>query len=234
MPQDTSQRFVAWRDRVRALNSDIIFLGYQMTIGTTTVPGPGHEVLRRVSGPASFMRDFNGAARTFGENKFNLYDPRSREWRERFLEACAVTLDSYSYRGLFLDQCSIFLSHGVVPSLRAELKAALAEMLVELRKRHPTSLIVANSAFDWPGVDGEMNERQKRNLEVELEPNPKHATPELNLGLVELDSDWGDSPELHKKLLRVLRAGELFSAARTYQRVPWFDIYDEVVDAARA
>lgn len=231
--QDMRPHFVAWRNRVRSLNPDILLLGYQIAIETTTVPGPGHDILRRTAEPTSFIRGFDGQEKTFGQKQYRLYDPRSKEWQRNFLDACSETLRSYPYRGLFIDECSVFSSHGFAPGPRQEMFAALAETLLELRKRHPNALLIGNSAYEWAGLNGEKNEQQEDALESELKSNPLHAKPELNCAVVKIADDNAEPPELRRKLIRVCRAGGLFAAAKTYQRVRWFKLYNEVVAAVQ-
>lgn len=229
VPQDMRTLHVAWRDRIRALNPNIVLCAYQISVEGTTVPGPGHDELRKIKEISSFIRNLDGSFRTINSRGLRLYDPRAREWRERFLDACSITLASYPYQGLFLDQYSVFAAHGVVPWEREEIKEALRATARELRKRHPDALLIANSAFDWPDLNGEMNENKKHNLTRELRSNSIHSKPELNLGLVLLEDDTREPPELRRMLGDICGHGALFSAAKVYQRVPWFPLYDEIL-----
>lgn len=232
VPQDDRPHFRRWRDDVRRLNPRIILLAYQMTMEETTVPGPGHDRLR-------LARDswctWPGGAPVWGgkpEKRRRLYDPRKAEWKERFLEACAVTLRSYPYDGLFLDQCGVFFLHSLPPHVRRQMRKHLGETLMELRRRQPGAVLIGNSSYDWEGLNGEMSEADESRFDNEFRSFAGHAQPQIDLGLVLLDETTGNDDYVRRRLISTCRHGALFSAAASYQHVPWFRVYDEVLKIA--
>jgi hypothetical protein len=233
VPQDNRASFVSWRNRILHINPDIIYLAYQMTIETTTVPGPGHDVLRRVNLPTSFVRTSSGSFLSFGSGRFRLYDPRSKEWQKQFIEACLVTLETFPFRGIFLDQCSIFRAHTTSFSERQEMISALAQTLRELRKYAPRALIVANSPLEWPAINGEMSEGDISRFHLELQQNADHIIPEINMALVLITGENEDISIYGREMRIAFESRALFSASYKYQNIKWFPLYDDIKAACR-
>ncbi|MFY0610411.1 MAG: hypothetical protein JXQ99_02700 [Hyphomicrobiaceae bacterium] len=229
VPQDNRRHFRKWRDDVKALNPDIVLLAYQMTILETTSPGPGHDVLRGVRN-AWRTWPWGGQIRVEAKRR-RVFDPRSSEWKAAFLNACAATLESYPYDGLFLDQCSVFSVHHPLKSVRNEMLQHLRETLLELRKRHPNKIFVGNSIYSLPGLNGIMSEDREEHFDEDLIPFDGQWSPPINLGLV-LSANRLDDKVLKRKLHRVCSLGAFFTATQSYQHVTWSPIYDEVLKIA--
>jgi hypothetical protein len=122
VPQDTRLPFKQWRDRVKSINPRIVMLGYLNVITECRVPGPGHDILRNVK--RSFCIYPDGKVPTAFESR-RIFDPRTQEWKDRFIEACSATLRSYPYEGLFLDNCTIFGIASPINPVIEEMKVAL-------------------------------------------------------------------------------------------------------------
>ena len=164
--QDNRPLHRRWRDSIKAINPNIVFLAYQMTILETTSPGPGHNVLRRAQN--SWVRSLWGSEVRVEEARRRVFDPRSDEWKQAFLDACSATLLSYPYDGLFLDQCSVFAIHHPLESIRREMRVNLSEVLIELRRQHPTAILIGNSVYNFRGLNGKMSEDRKHLFAQEL------------------------------------------------------------------
>jgi hypothetical protein len=230
VPQDTRAVFVQWRDRVRRMNPSIMLLGYQMVIEETTVPGPGHDELRKIRDaycvyPGGFVPTVTVAPST---KHFRIFDPRSSEWQAKFLDACRAVLRSYPYAGLFLDNCTVYDKAHPLPSVREDMRRALQQALLVLRGEHPDILIVGNSSFKWRGLNGEMVEARPDAVSQEVVPFPGHAEPTLEL-VQALIGSATDTAEIARQMAAAHARGAFFAAAVDYQHVLWFEQFDEVV-----
>ncbi len=230
VPQDNHEKSITWKDRVRKHNSRIILLGYQQVAHETTVPGPGHRILRGAKD--TYIRYPSGRVPDIARppRKWPLFDYRKAEWQDAFLEACAAVLKSYPYAGLFLDNCTVFNAHHPDPIVREQLREALQQSLIELRRMFPDTILIGNSSRQWTGLNGEMNEGRLKALRKEGKSFSGHAQPEMDLFMTYLKSP-NDNDLLRKRLKAALRNGFMFGAAVTPQKVLWFDEFDEVIDA---
>lgn len=227
VPQDNRPMFRRWRDDVRNRNPDIVMLGYQITIEEGTVPGPGHDILRLAQD--CWVTDNQGKAFTIGtpDKKRRVYDPRKRQWRDRFVEACSAIMEADRFEGLFLDQCTIYDRASPDAGVRKEMRAALEEALTELRKQQPKALIVANSSFSLPCVNGELNESRPERYATELSPHERLDHPRVDLAHVVLEKP-ADRAALKQRLLAAQSYGAFFGASRDYQHVEWYPEFDEL------
>ncbi len=227
VPQDRRGVHLRWRDGIRELNPDIVMLGYQMTIEETTVPGPGHDVMRKVADCWASSPDGVALSVAVGGpgKKRRVYDPRKRAWRENFVEACQKTLASDPFDGLFLDQCTVYDSASPDKSVREDMRAGIQEALNDLRRREPAALIVANSAFTFGAVNGELNESRPRDYARELASTSVHAQPQIELAHVIIGSD-ADRAALKSRLAAARNYGAYFGASRDYQHVEWYEEFD--------
>lgn len=232
VPQDDRPRYRQWRDDIKKINPEIVFLAYQMTIeeASQSGRGPGHNLMDRVV-KESWIKWPWGTPVRVGRTPRRIFDPRSAEWKAAFLDACDLTLASYPYDGLFLDQCSVFGAHHPLESVRREMRAHLQEVITELRKRHPEAILVGNSTYNWSGLNGEMSENRESHFASELAPFPGHYSPNINLALVQLDGELGHDVDVRTKLLSALSLGAFFSASVSSRRVSWFPVYDELLQA---
>lgn len=230
VPQDMRPAFVQWRDRVRQINPSIMLLGYQMVIEETTVPGPGHDEMRKVRDaycvyPGGFVPTVTVAPST---RNFRIFDPRSSEWQQRFLDACRAVLRSYPYAGLFLDNCTVYDKAHPLPSVREDMRRALQQVLLSLRAEHPGVLIVGNSSFKWRGLNGEMVEARADDVSREVVPFPGHAEPTVEL-VQALIGSATDTAEVARQMSVAHAHGAFFGAAVDYQHVLWPDLFEQVV-----
>ncbi len=230
VPQDDRKSFKQWRDKVKLINPNITMLGYQIVIEETTVPGPGHERMRSVK--ESWCTYPSGFVPKVGPlwKRKRIFDPRSAEWQSAFLHACSLTLKSYPYDGLFLDQCSIFQISHPERLVRAEMQSALQKTLTELRKLFPDKILIGNSNRHWKDLNGEMWE------DITYLPNKDessvivHRPPQVELILKVVNSNVDE--ETVKLLMQQAHAkGASFGISQTYQQILWYGIFDEVMEA---
>ncbi len=225
VPQDMNASFWQWRDRVKGRNPNIVMLGYQMTIEETTVPGPGHAVLKQISDAWCVYP--NGFVPTVGSRGLRIFDPRKPEWQQNFLKACQTTLESYPYDGLFLDQCTVFGIANPLESVRAEMRQALQDALLALRNAFPTKVFIGNSSFQWRGLNGEMNESRLADL-GSASSFTGHVDPVMPLYVSRLRHAF-DVGVMKKEMAKARAHGALYGASVDYQHVLWFDEFDEVL-----
>ncbi|MFT5548680.1 MAG: hypothetical protein ACI9CO_000597 [Candidatus Azotimanducaceae bacterium] len=230
VPQDGRRHFVQWRDDVRSINPDIMLLGYQMVIEETTVPGPGHDVMRGLADSwVEYPGGYQPTVKMSATKIRRIFDPRHKEWGPAFLDACEATLNSYSYDGLFFDQCTIFGIASLSSSTREEMLGALREVIVELRRRHPKKLFVGNSAYSFSGLSGELNENLESDLSKNSEYMDSHSKPEFNLYQF-YTQDISDNQVIKEKLNLALMHKRFFGVAANYQKVEWYDFFDDLVE----
>lgn len=105
----------------------------------------------------------------------------------------------------------------------------MGEALKEVRRRHPTAILIGNSAYDWQGLNGEMIEHNERDFAKEFQPFNGHKKPDINRGLIKLTQETKNDDCVRRKLTDTGRLREFFAAAVSYQYVPWFPIYEEVL-----
>lgn len=224
--QDNRPLSVAWKNRIRELNPDIKLFAYQNVIEEAPPIGPGNSILRKNH---SWSRYPWGTLPTVGEGKQKrrLYDPRSLEWQNAFLQACHKVLESYPYSGLFLDQCSVFVRNHPWPSVRREMHQALQSTITRLRKSLPDTIIIGNSRYDWCGLNGEMNEGRLDDAIKELDHNSCHAKPELQMYMTVYHGEK-DAKRVHSEYLKTHRKGVIFGSYRSAQIIDWYDFYDDI------
>lgn len=230
VPQDMHAGHVQWRDRIKHLNPNILMLAYQMVIEETTVPGPGHEVMRSVINSwCMYPGGYHPTVRVHpGPREFHIYDPRKPEWQESFLAACRVTLQSYPYNGLFLDQCTVFEKAHLDPAVKAEMRDALQVTLLRLRREFPGMLLIGNSGYNWQGLNGELSEGRPKYMLEELAPFDGHAQPTMDL-YQSLLKHPHDIETVKREMALAHSKGAYYSAAVDNQHVLWFDAFDEVM-----
>jgi hypothetical protein len=234
VPQDTRAAFVSWRNRVNELNPSIVMLGYQLVIQETSVPGPGHDQLRRIKDawciyPGGIVPIVQASP---SGQRARIYDPRKKEWQRAFLAACRATLASYPFHGLFLDQCTVYQRAHILESARAEMRQALQETLLELRKEFPNALLVGNSSYSWTGLNGELNEGRFHDMKSELVPFSGHVSPRIELYQSLIHS--ADDIETVKREMAAAHAhGAFYGASVDYQHVLWFESFNDLIEACR-
>ncbi len=216
-----------WRDKVKSINPDIKMLAYQMVIEQTTVPGPGHDEMRKllntwVAYPGGFKPTVNVSGR-----KRYLYDPRIIRWQDQFIKACESTLKSYPYDGLYLDQCTIFNIASLLPSARLEMLNALNATLDKLRMRFPDTLIIANSSNNFPMLNGELNENRAKNLIAEVS-DEKTVRPVFNFHQRIVPS-MTKAAVLRQDCAFAFKQKSFFGVAINYQKAEWPRFFDEII-----
>jgi hypothetical protein len=123
--QDNRDSFRRWRDAIRILNPDIVFLGYQLVHQETGDPGPGNDEWRKASHSwCKYLDDFESTT-FWGGRHHKLYDVGTPEFEECFLNASRKVMLSYRYDGFFLDNCTVFAIATPIPSIHSEMIRAL-------------------------------------------------------------------------------------------------------------
>ena len=230
VPQDMRVTHVRWRDHIKHLNSNISMLGYQQVITETSIPGPGHEVMRRVKDAWCAYPGGMTPRGSLGRSREDprLFDPRKGEWQEAFLEACRTTLQSYPYAGLFLDNCTVFEMAHPVPAVKSEMRQALQATLLRLREEFPKVILIGNSSYNWKGLNGEMNESRPKKMIEELASFDGHALPAMDL-YVSMLTDSNDVARVRREMVVAHSQGASYGACVDYQHVLWFDAFDEIM-----
>jgi hypothetical protein len=165
------------------------------------------------------------------DQRMRIVDPRKPEWQSRFLDACAITLASDRYAGLYLDQCTVFSSAVPMPGERAEMIDALNSVLARLRARMPDVLLVANSSLSFPALNGELNENRPDDLAAEQFGS--HQAPEASLfQYLQPEPDASASQPQLREMARAAFANRCyFAVTDNYQRVHWPACLDELAAA---
>lgn len=222
-----------WRRRVRELNPSIQLFAYQVVIEETTVPGPGHAHMRRVQQSwVTYPGGYVPTVEVLAGHRFRVFDPRSAEWQQSFVEACEILMESDQYDGLYLDQCTVYGLAAPLPGVRDEMLEALASTLNQLRRRMPSVTIVGNSSYDFSALNGELNENRPADLRDEAQVRD-HASPEVNLFQFLTDGSI-DSPQAKSMAHLALENRCMFGIANNYQKVGWPSFFDEIVAATKS
>lgn len=226
IPQDIREPHVEWRNRIRELNPNIVMLAYQMTIRDTIVPGPGHDIMRAF-GDRAWVLNTEGSPIEIeiSPGKFSkVYDPRNPEWKEMMVEACGVTLKSYDYDGLFLDQCTIFRKVAPDTGTFNSMMEALRDTLQAIRNAYPNTILVGNSKYHWPMLNGQMNENRPANYSDEFDPNKKQHLPKVNLAVIDVKDR--EQSEIVGYMQQAQSFGAYFAACTNYQTVNYWPYYE--------
>ena len=228
VPQDMRITHVKWRDRIKHLNASIVMLGYLNVITETSVPGPGHVVMRKVKNAWCMYPGGSIPTLRMARN-VRLFDPRKVQWQDAFLEACRTTLESYRYfDGLFLDNCTVFEIAHPIPEVKAEMRQALQTTLLRLRQTFPDAILIGNSSYNWQGLNGEMNEGRSHKILDEVDSFTGHASPSMDL-YVSILKNSNDRAKVKREMALAHSQGACYSACVDYQHVLWFDAFDEVM-----
>lgn len=232
VPQDDRKHFVLWRDKVRNINPDIKLLGYQMVIEETTVPGPGHDIMRALNNPWVKYPGGYIPRVTYKtapkENPYKrIFDPRKQEWQKAFIDSCMAVLDSYPFDGLFLDQCTIYAKAAIVPATRLEMFQALDETLHKLRRSVGDKILIGNSSYNWAALNGEMNESRPTKLPKETRLTEEYFQPRLELFYYL--KNINESEKVRAMLQLALNNKAFFGTSINHQTVRWHKLFDEVL-----
>jgi len=228
VPQDNRRHFIKWRENVKNLNPDIIMLAYQMVIEETTVPGAGHDVLRKINNswcvyPGGYLPKVGPS-----DKRRRIFDPRHDEWKSGFISSCHSTLNSYGYDGLFLDQCTIFPISNPFHRAREDMRRSLQKTLLELRRELPDTILVGNCRDSWSGLNGEMNEARKKDMGKELAYYAGHAKPRIEL--VQSRVKEINSKRIISDMRLAHQYDAFFGVAQDYQHVIWLDEFDDILN----
>ena len=233
VPQDDRSYYRQWKDDVKAINPDLKFLAYQMVIEETTVPGPGHEYIRRhaknawATYPGGFTPTVTFSTSVTKKRK-RIFDPRSEVWQDAFIKACEITLESYPYEGLFLDQCTVYTKAALLPQVRMEMMIGLEQTLIRLREKFPTKLIVGNTRYSLSGLNGEMNEGREQDLAEEMAYYEYHVEPRIELFHYYM-KNHDDTETATEKFKLALANKAFFGTGINAQTIRWYDFIDEVL-----
>lgn len=232
VPQDNRLRFRRWRDKVRRLNPDIKLLAYQMVIEETGIPGPGHELMRTLEDPwvrypGGIVPTVTFATNVSGKRK-RIFDPRRELWQQAFIQACQSTLASDDYDGLFLDQCTVYNKAALDPRVKREMLNALGATLDTLRSTLPNELIIGNSHYSWPALNGEMNENRPKRAAKEFLIDARRKVPRMEL-FHKYYRDGETSDELKDYFNLALKNKAFFGCALNAQTARWLPMFDQVL-----
>ena len=233
VPQDSREHFRKWRDTVRNYNPDIKLLAYQMVIEETTVPGPGHSILSKTQ--KSWVTYPGGITPTVtyrtapNRRQKRIYDPREKEWQENFINACLITLKSYPYDGLFLDQCTIYGKAALNPLVRNKMFLALGETIDKLRNEVGDKILIANSRYNWSSLNGELNESRSEQLAEETGKVSGRYKPRIELFQYYMKNS-GDVLQAKTMFRKALENQVFFASSINAQTVKWHQFYDEVMN----
>ena len=232
VPQDDRPHFRAWREKVRQYNPDIKLLAYQMVIEEPTVPGPGHDVYRNlehvwVEYPGGFVPTVT--YRTNVGARKRIFDPRNEKWREGFLKACNAVMESDDYDGLFLDQCTIYQKAALTEHVRDQMFVSLNNVLNDLRAQMPSKILIGNSRYSFPSLNGEMNESRPKELKKETRILAGREPRRLELFHYYM-KNYQDT-ESAKKLFRLALENKAFFGVNVNaQTVKTYEFIDEILD----
>jgi hypothetical protein len=237
VPQDSRLVYQTWRDKVRNLNPSIKLMAYQQVITENIIPGPGHDILRKINNKAgvwvSYPQNSNLITPTaFGGRR--VYDARSKVWQDAFLDACEAAYHGDQFEGLFLDNCTIFHLSVPIPSLQQEMTDALSQTLVKLRQRLPSTVIIGNTGDHFSSLNGAMNEDRSRDVSTQGKVRDYQA-PVINLYQFITDMKNPDMTKIKAELQQCLTHQSFFglSHLNDFQHVHWPALFDEVVAAAK-
>lgn len=233
IPQDTRERYVRFRQRLRNLNPDQKLLGYMMTIDENGLRGPAHKLMQSVHDswltlPGGLVPTKNipsGAIK-----KRRIYDPRKLRFRKRFVEACQLLVDKYHFDGIFFDNCTIYGRFASIPGLGAELLAGLQEVIFDVRRALPSTLLIANTRYSFKGLNGEMNEGRGGELPREAGPILGHVEPYINMYHYYIKNTDRSSLLLAENNFRIaLKNKSFFGVGIDAQTIRWYEFFDRIL-----
>lgn len=230
VPQDDSSIHKAWRRKLRKLNPSIKLLAYQMTAEETTVPGPGHRKMASIYNRRElWLRDSTNSELMVkvDSNKYRrVPDVSLALWQKTFLDSCQAVLDSDSFDGLFLDQCTVYdIALKAKPGV--DQLGSLRSTLKELRRRVPDKLLIGNSSYSFGELNGELNENRPLDLQKEVQGN-SHVAPAINLYQKMLEPGFGNA-DVEAACQLALQNQCFVGVAENYQQPLWFDAFDEIL-----
>jgi hypothetical protein len=185
IPQDNRVQFGQFRTKLKRLNKNQKILAYQLTLDENEIPGPGHDLIRKLKNswltlPGGIKASIN--VKSAGVYKdFRIYDPRDLVFRQKFIEACKLLVNKNGFDGIFLDNCTIYGMYSNIPILGNELMNALQSLIDEVRIALPNTILIGNSRYNWNGLNGEMNEGRPSELPKEVAGFSGHASPQINM-----------------------------------------------------
>lgn len=234
VPQDSRAAFRYWRDKVKSINPSIKLLAYQMVIEETTVPGPGHDIIRKTnqSNVWTSIPGVNLLPTVKWDNReYRIYDPRNAAWQEAFLEACETTYHNYPYDGLFLDNCTVYQLASLIPSIRKEMLSELNNVLIKLRKLLPQAIIIGNTSEHFSALNGALNENRPNDLAKEAKLRD-YQKPTYMLSQLIVNTNKPDENIIKSRLALALDNKCFFGvAAPTYQQAYWSPLFDYIAGA---
>ncbi|TXH36596.1 MAG: hypothetical protein E6Q98_10870 [Rhodospirillaceae bacterium] len=226
--QATDKLSNKWRDTIKSINPDIIMLGYHDVIDQTTVPGPGHAHMSKLKDAWCVRPDGVLSATGPASKRRYIFDPRKPSFQSALVEACQIVMESYPYDGLLLDQCTIYRAAHPDAEVREEMLAALRESILKVRQALPNTILIGNSSYDFPGLNGEMLENRPSKAREEIKPFPEHTKPEINLFQLEI-KNTNEIDKVKSNMALAHELGASFGCAVNYQQVLWYDFFDDVM-----
>ncbi len=231
IPQDNRVQFGQFRKKLARLNPTQIVLAYHATLDEHGIPGPAHDIVRKAKN--SWITLPGGITPTIKLQSGNilnrrLYDPRNREFKDRFIEACGLLIDKYNFDGIFLDNCTVYPVVGNIPFLGDELRQGLQDLITEVRNAFPKAILIGNSSYSWAGLNGEMNEGRPKDLPKEARPFAGHSKPNINM-FHYIMKDNNDLIHAENNFRFALDNQCFYGTGINYQTIKWYPFFDKVL-----
>lgn len=232
IPQDSQASYFQFRNRLRKLNPDQKVLAYQVVLDENELRGPGHERIRKLNNswlelPGGVVPTIN--VKSGGKYKeFRLYDPRDPLFRSEFVESCKTMVNKNGFDGIFLDNCTIYARFASVPFWGDELKAALQQLILEVRDALPNAILIGNSRYNWDGLNGEMNEGRPNELAQEMTSYPGHVEPAISFYHYYMKNN-NDVIEAEKHLKLAIENQCFFGTGINAQTIKWYPFFDSIL-----
>lgn len=223
--------FTQWLGAVKSANPSIKILSYMIVAQEPGffAPGVGNSILMNWPSYAPYGQEpwlmtpaGDIAAITEGWKVRRLFDYRKPVWRDLFKQSVIAVMSSYSYDGMFFDNCTAsWAKHA--PNQPA-LTAALQSALLDIRYLYPDKYFVGNGAENWMGLNGEMNEGRANQAE-ELIPSNGQVVPNLNMYYMLATVATPDS-EIQAGWNLARSKGALFGCYDPARAVFWPPVFD--------
>lgn len=233
IPQDNRPRYISFKQRLRELNNTQKIFGYMMLIDENGLRGPAHELVRKVNN--SWLTLPGGIVPTKdipsgNIKKRRLYDPRSAEFRSRFVEACQLLVDQHDFDGIFLDNCTIYGRFASIPVLGDDLLEGLQQLITEIRTALPETILIGNTRYNFTGLNGEMNEGRPNELVKEAKPIPGQVQPYINMFHYYMKGSSKKDLLFAENYFRLALQNKcFFGTGINPQTIRWYEFFDRVL-----
>lgn len=202
-----------WLDAAKALNPDLKLLAYVQAATQDTTPTVSGMVTRQAH-PLAWLPGETYYGRLYS-------DYRSSAWQDAFNAACEATLRAYPIDGLFFDNCAVWAGHVRRPDDGPAMAEALQSAITEQRHRHPSAILIGNTADKWTHLNGSLNESRPGAYQAELQHSRRHTAPEMRMA--HLFSD--DPAQIAAAYKEAKKYGAWFGASPNPQVVKWYEAF---------